>query len=1035
MLVLKDIKKEYRVGDTAVPALKGVSVAFRANEFVSILGPSGCGKTTLLNIIGGLDRYTTGDLMINGRSTKSFRDADWDAYRNHSIGFVFQTYNLIPHQTVLTNVELALTISGVSKQERRRRAVEALEKVGLGDQLDKKPNQMSGGQMQRVAIARAIVNDPEILLADEPTGALDSATSLQIMEILREIASDRLVIMVTHNPDLANDYSTRILRLKDGVLQDDSNPYDLETAATPISRPTKKKKALSMKTALSLSLHNLLTKKARTFLTSFAGSIGIIGIALILSLSSGINAYIMEVQEDALSSYPITLEQETQDYGAMFSAMVEVRENAERPVQEGVNYVDDTMVNMLSAMMSTTKNDLVSFKSYLEEHIDELKDALNEVHYTYNYQMQIYSEDGKTRINPTTILENMGESFSGMVGMMASSSTRYADTYAANMNIFREMIDNTDLLKSQYDVIAGNWATDAHEVMLVLNEHNTVSNMALYALGLEDQSELASLMKTIFSGQKPDLDYKDYTYDDFVGMTFRIVPNDLFYVRSGETYEVDGISYPVWKDLRKDADFDQEAFAKEHGITVKISGLVRPNPDAVSTSLRSGTIAYNSSLSKELMDMVRVSDIAIQQTEQTPGVDVLSGLPFDDGTYDALTDEEKIAFFSAWIAGRQREKADLMLAILASVGVEEQVSMELASMTAEERAAYAAEHFLDLADADPETFKALILSLMGDQYKEYAAQLEAMDAEALAEMMLSFKEMDPSGPAPETPGMAEMIQGINQFFEQANAEQIDELVIALLTLHKSSGNMDDLLAEYTTAELAEMFDNAFASMTDEEKIKLYSANLKKMLSDTVYERRLIDLGFVDPDSPASISLYAKDFASKDKITAFIAAYNESVGEEGEITYTDMVGLMLSSITTIIDAISYVLIAFVSISLVVSSIMIGIITYISVLERTKEIGILRAIGASRRDISRVFNAETLIVGFCAGAIGILATILLCIPINIIIHIVSGISAINAALPIVGGIVLVLISMLLTLVAGLVPSRLAAKKDPVLALRTE
>lgn len=1032
MLVLKDIKKEYRIGDTTVPALRGISVAFRANEFVSILGPSGCGKTTLLNIIGGLDRYTTGDLMINGRSTKSFRDADWDTYRNHSIGFVFQTYNLIPHQTVLTNVELALTISGVSKQERRRRAVEALERVGLGDQLDKKPNQMSGGQMQRVAIARAIVNDPEILLADEPTGALDSATSLQIMEILREIASDRLVIMVTHNPELATVYSTRILRLQDGVMQDDSDPYDLDTASAPVARPAKKKKALSMKTALSLSFNNLLTKKARTFLTSFAGSIGIIGIALILSLSSGINAYIADVQEDALSSYPITLEQETQDYSSMFSAMVEVREDANRPVEDGKIFVDDSMVNMISAMMSTTKNDLAAFKTYLEEHRDKLGDALSEVRYTYNFQMQIYSENGKTRINPTTILENMGEGFSSMVGMMSSSSSLYADTYAANMNIFREMLDNTGLLQSQYDVIAGEWADDAHEVMLVVNEKNTVTNMTLYVLGLEDQAQLAELMQTVFSGKKPDLDYADYTYEDFLGMTFRIVPNHLFYVPSGETYEVDGVSYPIWKDIRESADYDQETFAQEHGVTVKITALLRPNPDAVSTSLRPGTIAYNGALAKELMEAVRSSEIAKQQTEQTPDVDVLSGLPYDDGSYESRSDAEKIALFSAWIAGRSREKADLMVKILSS-DVGELVSLQLNAMSAEERIQYAAEHFYDLADIDPETFKTLMLGIMrvamGDQYEEYGAYLEAMEPEQLVETLQSSGQLDPSMLTPEA------IEGMKLFLASLPEEQIDALTEALLMASLSSNAADELLAQYTTAQLAEMFDEAFAELSDEEKCALYDANLKAMLSETVYDRRIIDLGFVDPDSPASISLYAKDFAAKDLITDFIADYNTLAGEESEITYTDFVGLMLSSITTIIDAISYVLIAFVSISLVVSSIMIGIITYISVLERTKEIGILRAIGASRSDISRVFNAETLIVGFCAGIIGILATVLLCFPINAIIHAVSGIQAINAALPLGGAIILLVISMVLTLFAGLVPSRLAAKKDPVLALRTE
>ncbi len=1033
MLVLKDIRKEYCVGDLKVPALRGISVAFRANEFVSILGPSGCGKTTLLNIIGGLDRYTTGDLLINGRSTKSFRDADWDAYRNHSIGFVFQTYNLIPHQTVLTNVELALTISGVSKQERRRRAIAALEKVGLGDQLRKKPNQMSGGQMQRVAIARAIVNDPEILLADEPTGALDSATSLQIMEILREIASDRLVVMVTHNPELAEAYSTRIIKLHDGVIEDDSDPYDLSAASVPVERPTKKKKALSLKTALSLSLNNLMTKKARTFLTSFAGSIGIIGIALILSLSAGINAYIAQVQEDALSSYPLTLEAETQDYGSMFSAMVEAQEDASRPVEDGKIYVDDTMVNMLSAMMSTTKNDLESFKSYLEAHREELDGALTEVRYTYNYQMQIYSDDGETRVNPTTLIENMGESFAGMVGMMSDSSSLYADTYAANMNIFREMLDNTELLQSQYDVIAGDWADDAHEVMLVVNENNTVANMALYVLGMQDQSELPEMMQSVFAGEKPDVEYPDYTYEDFLGMTFRIVPNHLFYEPTGETYEVDGTEYPVWRDIREMPGFDQAAFAKEHGVTVTVSAILRPNPDAVSTSLRTGTIAYNRSLAEELMADVRASDIAKQQTEQTPGVDVLSGLPYDDGSFSSRPDDEKAQLFGDWVNGSQRRKADVMTDLL-SANVGELVETQLAAMSAEERAAYASEHFYDLADADPEVFKQLLLAIasntpVNDEYAAYLAQLENMTGEEMVEALRASGQLDPSTVTPETTAL------VAQLLAAMPETQLEDVVRTLLTASVSASAAEEVLAQYTTAQLAELFDAAYAGMTEEEKCALFDVYRKQMVSDTVYERRLVDLGFVDPDSPASISLYAKDFASKEQLEDFIAAYNENVGEENEITYTDLVGLMLSSVTRIIDGISYVLIAFVSISLIVSSIMIGIITYISVLERTKEIGILRAIGASRRDISRVFNAETLIVGFCAGAIGLLATVLLCVPINLIIHAASGITAINAALPLVGAVVLMLISILLTVVAGLVPSHIAAKKDPVLALRTE
>ncbi len=1031
MLVLKDIKKEYKTGDTVVHALKGVSIGFRANEFVSILGPSGCGKTTLLNIIGGLDRYTTGDLLIGGKSTTKFRDHEWDTYRNHSIGFVFQSYNLIPHQNVLTNVELALTISGVSKAERRRRAIEALERVGLGDQLYKKPNQMSGGQMQRVAIARAIVNDPEILLADEPTGALDTATSLQIMEILQEIASDRLVIMVTHNPELAETYSTRIIRLQDGVLLSDSNPLSLNEAM-PAKDNKKKKKPLSLKTALSLSLNNLMTKKGRTFLTSFAGSIGIIGIALILSLSSGINAYIMDVQEDALSSYPITLQQETTDFSAMFSAMTEAEADANRPVKDGVIYVDDSLVNMMSSMMSTTKNDLASFKTHLEQNRDKLGDAVSDIRYTYNFNMQIYSQDGQTRVNPTTIVDNMGDSVSGMIDMMSSANSLYASTYTSTMNIFREMMDNPELLQSQYDVIAGDWANGSHEVMLVINENNSITNLLLYVLGMLDQKELSSLVNDVLSGNKVDREYPEYSYEDFLGTTFRIVPNSAFYVPSGDTYTVDGKEYPIWSDIRESADFDQATFALEHGLEVKISGIIRPNPDAVSTSLMAGTIAYNGALAYEIMDIVRESDIARQQTETTPAYDVLSGLPYNDGRYDNLTSEEKIALFDQWIAGNFKQKADIALKLLAA-SASELAASEVAAMTDEQKITYVMEHFNDLTDVNPAVFKQVILVMMeasmGEQYQQYKSQFESMSPQQLAAMLEKTGSMDPSNATPET--TAAMLA----FFQQLPSQELNTLTTALYATYLAENIEEELLGRMTTAQLAAKFDELYAEMQIEQKLALYTQYMPDLVSETTYDLRIIDLGFVDLNSPASISIYSKDFESKDKVTAFIADYNTSAGEEDEITYTDLVGIMLSSVTNIINAISYVLIAFVSISLVVSSIMIGIITYISVLERTKEIGILRAIGASKRDISRVFNAETLIVGFGAGAIGIIVTIVLCIPINIIIHAVSGIQAINAALPIAGGILLVLISMLLTFVAGLVPARIAAKKDPVLALHAE
>lgn len=1033
MIALKSINKIYESGGSPVQALKDVSIGFRSCEFVSILGASGCGKTTLLNILGGLDRYTTGDLIINGRSTTSFRDADWDAYRNHSVGFVFQSYNLIPHQSVLTNVELALTISGVSKTERRKRAADALKKVGLGDLLNKKPTQMSGGQMQRVAIARAIVNDPEILLADEPTGALDTTTSIQIMEILKEIAGDRLVVMVTHNAELAETYSTRIIRLKDGEITDDSNPYPLEEAVTTVRKASKKKKALSLKTAFSLSLNNLMTKKTRTFLTSFAGSIGIIGIALIIALSSGVTLYIDAAQENALSSYPISLKKEIRDYTAILETMLDAREIAEREIVEGEIYVDDSMVNMLSAMMSTTQNDLVQFKEYLDAHMDELKDAVSDIRYTYDFDMQIYSSDGLTRVSPTTVVDNMGSTISEMMKMMTQTNSLTENSYSNFLNIFSEMLDNTELLQSQYDVVAGEWAYDPHEVMLIVNSNNSVTNLVLYVLGLEDQSELEEMVTLVLSGQKTEFEYDNYTYDDFLGMTFYVVPNSEFFEKTEETYEADGKTYPVWEDIRTRKDFDQEAFLAncKSKIPITIKGIIRPNPDATATSIK-GSVAYNGSLSREIMGIVRVSEIAKQQTESTPGYDVLSGLPFDDGRYNRISDDEKAKLFADFISGRNSEKVDILLDYYAS-SVGDLAKKKLGEMSAEEKQTCIEENFYALADLAPEEFKTLMLSIMketmGEKYEEYAQQVESIDPVAFVQMLRDQGMLDPDNLTEEE------IEKYRNYLKKLPEEQMDRLALTILTQQLSEKAVETLLEQYTTAQLVEMFDEAFAGMSVEDKALLFDKYVKYMLSETTYDRRTVDLGFVDEASPATISLYAKSFDGKQKLTDFIAAYNEKAGKENEISYTDLVGLLFATVEDMLDAISNLLIAFVSISLVVSSIMIGIITYISVLERTKEIGILRAIGASKHDISRVFNAETLIEGCGAGLLGILCAVLLCFPLNALIHFVSGMNALNAALPVLDAVLLVAISMALTFISGLIPSRIAAKKDPVNALRTE
>ena len=915
MLELKKIIKDYNVGDTSVRALNGIDLAFRHSEFVSILGPSGCGKTTLLNIIGGLDQYTEGDLVIDGVSTKRYRDADWDTYRNHSIGFVFQNYNLIPHQSVLSNVELALTLSGVSKAERRRRAEEALRKVGLTKQFKKKPNQMSGGQMQRVAIARALVNDPEILLADEPTGALDTATSVQVMDLLKEISKERLVIMVTHNPELAEKYSTRIVRLLDGQLVSDSAPMTEDEIATERERAEtaakergaagrKEKKrevrrrSMSLGTALSLSLQNLMTKKTRTFLTSFAGSIGIIGIALILSLSNGIQNYIDRVQEDTLSTYPIALNETTQDYSALMSAMVESgKETAEHRDAEGTIYVDDSLAQMMSAMYSTSTNDLKSFKAYIDSHMDEIAPLVSDIQFQYAFDMQIFSGDGKTRINPTTVFEHMDESFSSMISMMQNYSG--AVDFAGSFNVFSEMLDNDALLQAQYDVIAGDWATEPDEVMLVVRDNNSISNMVAFILGLEDQETLADAMTTVMTGGEYHSAKPSYSYDEFLGMTFYVVPNDKYYVKTARTYEKDGVTYPVWADVREMDGFDQAAFAKENGVPMHISGIIRKSEGAVATSI-SGTVAYRSALGDEIRAKCAAGEVTKQQL-LTPDVDVFSGLLFERVVYTPET---------------------------------------------------AADFLASLDTANREMLRA------------YIAHEMDMDTSLVSD---------------------EMLAGV---FAGLDAQSFERM----------------------------------AAMFQPKTAATYKGNLKA-------------LGYVDASLPKTINFYAKDFASKDAIQDFIAAYNDAADDEQKIHYVDMIGIFLSGVTTILDVISYVLIAFVSISLVVSSIMIGIITYISVLERIKEIGILRAMGASKRDISRVFNAETLIVGFCAGAIGIIATILLCLPINAIVHALSGVYSVNAVLPAAGGVILVLISMFLTFVAGLVPALIAANKDPVVALRTE
>jgi len=874
MLQLIDIVKKYKTGDTEVEALKGVSLSFRNSEFVSILGQSGCGKTTLLNIIGGLDQYTSGDLIINGKSTKKFKDRDWDAYRNHSIGFVFQSYNLIPHQTVLSNVELALTLSGVSKSERRKRAIEVLTKVGLADQIHKKPNQMSGGQMQRVAIARALINDPDILLADEPTGALDSATSVQIMELLKEISKDRLIIMVTHNPELAEQYSSRIIKLLDGKVIDDSRPYknSEEEILPAVTKEKGKMKSMSFKTALGLSLNNLMTKKGRTFMTAFAGSIGIIGIALILSLSSGFQAYIDKVQEDTLSNYPLTLQDETLDMSAMMGSMSGEFE------EEAATYDDDVvrpmviMTEMYNAMVAEKQaNNLGEFRKYILDEANGFGELTSAIQFGYDANPRIYGTDlnGRTlQVNPSTVMSTMGmDSMMSMYDTMSSMSAMGA-MGGTDMDAFCELLDNRELLESQYDVVAGKWPDAKEELVFVVSEKNYIMDTALFTLGLKDQE----LLKNFTESKEIKDDGRTFTYNDLLNQTYKVVLNTDFY-----SYNED-LGY--WEDFSESDTYLEKIL--EDAMELKVVGIVRPKPDAVATSI-TGTVGYTKELTEYIIEETAKQEI-VKAQQADPEKDVLTGKPFSDSE--------------------------------------------------------AAEN----------------------------AQNSAMDMSALTPEQQAY----------------------------------------------------------------------LATLTPEELKMLREQYAAAAVSQATYEGNLALFGVAELDTPSSINIYPIDFQSKDLIEDKIEEYNKKMEAEGiesnKITYTDYIGIMMSSISTIINVISYVLIAFVSISLVVSSIMIGIITYISVLERTKEIGILRSIGASKKDISRVFNAETMIVGLVSGLLGVGVTILLCIPINAVIYYFAEIPNV-AGLPVVGGTILVIISVTLTLIAGLIPSRVAAKKDPVEALRTE
>ena len=1031
MLSLYNIVKTYTTGDTTVTALDGVSVDFREHEFVSILGPSGCGKTTLLNVIGGLDRYDSGDLVIDGRSTKEYRDADWDAYRNHSVGFVFQSYNLIMHQTVLANVELALTLSGVSREERRARAIKALTDVGLGDQIDKKPTQMSGGQMQRVAIARALVNDPEIILADEPTGALDTATSVQIMNILKEISKDKLIVMVTHNPELAEEYSSRIIRMKDGRMTEDTNPYKAEEGAVkepvltveePAPAPKRKKEnkrkkpAMSFFTALSLSFNNLLTKKTRTLLVSFAGSIGIIGIALILALSNGINLFIEGVQENTLSSYPLSIQEYTQDMQALLGAMTSTGDDTD--YNDGMIHVDDSLGTMMGAMSTTKKNDLVRLRQYIEANRDKFNPLVSDIKYTYHFDMQIFTADGKTQVNPSTLFDKMGPSFSGVSELMG------------DMSIFSEMLDNQDLLNQQYELVSGSWPTNKDEVVLVVSKNNQISKMTLYMLGVLDQEELDDVMLDLMENGKYDTTPIDpYTFEYFLGLRFKLLNTFEFFDTNG-TYTVDGVEYPLWYDLRE-AGFDQESFVKEHGMELKISGIIRPKEGATASSI-SGAVGYTKALTDYVLTQIEASEIIHQQKVLTPDHNVLTGATFARTVYTKDTIDKLIDRVGA--TNMQRFYSVMTAMILKNPEFAAQLAVTpdsiggfVSTMETEKQAEIIhgmLENIKTLAEADTAVTQSLatLFSVM----KQVPGGLSSVDftTENIVDLLqlLSMEQIAVLvGGVPANPPMPFAIKGLKDLCEEGYMTALYQ------TLNDDMVNWS--LNEKNIVLLVTYMDDAMFATFEQQ---LYDMVPDK---DATRDSNLELLGDSEKAAPASINFYAIDFDSKGKIEAFIEEYNATLPESDRLQYSDIVGTLMSSVTVIIDAISYVLIAFVSISLVVSSIMIGIITYISVLERTKEIGILRAIGASKRDVSRVFNAETLIIGFAAGAIGILATLLFCIPINLILKAVTDMSNIKAVLPVGAAFILIGISMVLTLIAGLIPSGIAAKKDPVVALRTD
>ena len=1058
MLQIKHISKQYKTGDLIQNALNDVSLNLRDNEFVSILGPSGSGKTTLLNIIGGLDRYDSGDLIINNVSTAEYEDRDWDSYRNHTIGFVFQSYNLIPHQTVLTNVELALTIGGISKKERRSRALQALEEVGLKEQAHKKPNQMSGGQMQRVAIARALVNNPDILLADEPTGALDTETSVQVMELLKKVARDRLVIMVTHNPELAEEYSTRIVKLKDGKIIDDTAPF--VPGAEELETPEYKnlgKASMSVWTALSLSFNNLLTKKGRTILTAFAGSIGIIGIALILSLSTGFQNYINKIQEDTLTSYPLTITSETADTTSMLLSMVsEMGERTEEDKVRERQYI----TNMFSKIGT---NDLTSFKEYLEKNSKKVDEMVSLIDYQYSVSPYIYTTNNLneiTQVNPSTML-------SSMMGVSTAFSSNMSTS------VFNEMLDDPETIRSQYEVLAGRWPEKYDEMILVLPEPNGISDLLVYSLGLRDDDELMDMMSKIMLGEKVENRNEplEWTYEELMSLTFKLVnPTDTY--KYNETYD-------VYESMTDDTAFMQQVY--NQALDLKIVGVVCASEGNASGSLMQG-IAYTRELTEYVIEQASESEIVQKQLSKRD-VDVFSGKRFDDKSDDAgLNFENMISVDTEMLASAfganisEEDIADMTQGYMGEISAAVTTDTEQAEKAVGDTLVAFATDMLNQyieANANLTTgFATIKLSRVEDvvngfmllkQNQQVLANLEteyvvpketfeSFYAELLKGMLQGYITMASMDPSAEDPSAF-----LNSTIAQTLVTQMATQEAIVTAVEKLGAGMTEAVMQKTiltkvgelTGQLMSTVADSFN--VDQEKIAAAFqfdlseeelARLMQTMSSSSVEKNadtnLVSLGYQDVNDPTAISFYFVDFESKELFLDFLDAYNEKVEAEDDekvIKYTDITGILMSSVKTIVDSVSYVLIAFVSISLIVSSIMIGIITYISVLERTKEIGVLRAIGASKKNISSIFNAETFIVGLFAGLLGIAVTLLMLPPINYIIHMLTGNADIKAVLPVKGGVTLVILSVILTLIGGLIPSKQAAKKDPVLALRSE